>query len=153
MKLYWHFLLILAVVFLQISVFPFSNSWFYFYFVPIPALIFALKEEKEKALFWAGTSGALIDLFSPLRFGTFTVSYLAATVVLIYVMARFSKNIPVSLTFVVFYFAFLAINLATCLFSWGWSSYFVFVNPMIGALMSAVAFMLFSHFVNKNEYI
>ena len=152
MKLYWHFLFVLVVVFLQITIFSFFTfRLIHVDFSLLPAIMLAFYNKKEKAIFWAFTTGIFLDIFSPLRFGIFTLSHLITIILLSYFVNRFFTQLPIFLVGILLYLSYLFFEIFISIISQSWS-YLVFINPIFGTLVGLAIFLLTRRILSKNEY-
>lgn len=153
MKLYWHFLFVLVVVFLQITVFSFITfRSIHFNFSLLPAIMFALYNKKDKAIFWAFSTGILLDIFSPLSFGIFTLAHLLTIILLSYFVSRFFTQLPTFLIGIFLYVSYLFFETFISILSQSWS-YLSFINPIFAALMGLAFFLLTKRLFAENEYL
>ncbi len=153
MKLYWHFLFVLIVVFLQITLFSFFTFHsIHFNFSLLPAIMFAFYNKKEKAIFWAFTTGIFLDIFSPLSFGIFTLSHLVTIALLSYFVNRFFTQLPIFLAVILLYLSYLFFEILISIISQSWS-YLLFINPILATLVGTAIFLITRRLFSKNEYL
>lgn len=118
MKFFKHFVLIIVVVVLQISVVPnLAIAGTYPNLILIGMLVLFFSSQKTPALWWAGFGGLSLDIFSTLHYGLFTISFLGSYFLLVFISDRFISSFSFLTIIIGFFAASLIIDLIPFLVS------------------------------------
>ena len=138
MKLFYNLLVIIIVVILQTTLAPDMNLFGAFpNLIMIVMLSLLFIGRTEDAIWWAGIGGILLDIFSPVHFGVYTISF-TLVIALNYYLVNYiftDPTLPLAGTFI--FVSSLIINFIFLLYSHYYGQYFLeaIYNTFVGCII------------------
>ncbi|MCL5795385.1 MAG: hypothetical protein M1338_03430 [Patescibacteria group bacterium] len=138
MYLFINIILIVLVCILQISTLPnlailqaFPNL------ILTITVVLVFVGRSRDALFWAAIGGIILDLFSPLRFGIYTISLLAIYFLISYLVKKFFSDPNFFIATGLFLISSVIFDLIFVIISSQWSIFIgeILYNTIVGILL------------------
>ena len=151
MKYFKTILLIVILFFIQIAIVPnISIKGAFPNILLVAMIILILNFDFADALVWAVAGGVLLDLYSPIYFGVYTLSFLVIFAINYFILNKFISNPIFPIVFFSFFIGYLLVELVPFLIlTRSWPIYLL--SATYTAILGTICYYLSQDKFHKTE--